>query len=93
MRFGFCRLRSLTLFRPASGPFFRDLAAHPSSLFSTAMTFKFGAGAQDANVFIPFDAQYHQTSQDRTVCTEIEEDPTFWQHDSGNHSNSSGSHT
>jgi hypothetical protein len=44
------------------------------------MTFKFGAGAQDANVFIPFDVQYHQTSQDRTVCTEIEEDPTFWQH-------------
>src|SRR5271157_3005952 len=42
---------------------------------STAVTVRFGVGAQDANVFITFDVADRHTMQARPACTEIEADP------------------
>ena len=47
----------------------------PGSACSTARTFRFGAGAQDANVFTPLDAGYRNTLQVEPACTEVEADP------------------
>jgi hypothetical protein len=38
---------------------------------------RFGAGAQDAIVFIPFDAGYRHSTQGGRACTEIESDGVF----------------
>jgi hypothetical protein len=51
----------------------RIVAVSPS-LFEMV---RFGAGAQDANVFITFDASNRHTMQGRPACTEIEADPAF----------------
>ena len=42
--------------------------SQPGSARSTDITFRFGAGAQNANVFIPFDAPYQHSMQAGRVC-------------------------
>jgi hypothetical protein len=58
------------------GPGYRLPRAGPALLALTDITFRFGAGAQNANVFIPFDAAYQHTMQAGRVCTESESDPS-----------------
>ena len=51
--------------------------SQPGSARSTDITFRFGEGAQNAIVFIPFDAAYQHTMQAGRVCTESESDPSM----------------
>ena len=69
------RSRSCSASRPSTE------TIQSSSPVSTAMTVRFGAGAQDANVFITFDAANRHTMQGRASCTEIEAHPNKLQCD------------
>ena len=63
------------------GPGYRPPRSSPAPPDSTARTFTFGAAAQDANVFIPFDAGYRHTVQVEPACTESEADSNYLQCD------------
>ena len=60
-----------------------------SSPRSTEVTFRSGAGAQDANVFIPLDVAYRHSTQDHQLAPRLKQSPEIEEEPFKRHSDTS----